>query len=54
MAFVEVAANSDSGAYQIDSASDVDALADLFAYRNTGTEENPVIERPLGEFPEKE
>ena len=39
---------------QIDNASDVDALADLFAYRNTGTEENPVIERPLGEFPEKE
>ena len=39
---------------QITNASDVDALADLFAYRNTGTEENPVIERPLGEFPEKE
>tara|TARA_X000001382_G_scaffold18821_1_gene11514 strand:+ start:112 stop:777 length:666 start_codon:yes stop_codon:yes gene_type:complete len=39
---------------QIDSASDVDALATLFTYTNTGTEENPVIERPLGEFPEKE
>ena len=39
---------------QIDGASDVDALAALFAYTNTGTEENPVIERPLGEFPEKE
>jgi hypothetical protein len=39
---------------QIDGASDVDALATLFAYTNTGTEENPVIERPLGEFPIKE
>ena len=39
---------------QIDGASDVDALATLFAYTNTGTEENPVMERPLGEFPIKE
>ncbi len=39
---------------QIDNASDVDALATLFAYTNTGTEENPVMERPLGEFPIKE
>ena len=39
---------------QITNASDVDALATLFAYTNTGTEENPVIERPLGEFPVKE
>jgi hypothetical protein len=39
---------------QIDNASDVDALATLFAYTNTGTEENPVMERPLGEFPVKE
>ena len=38
---------------QIDNASDVDALAALFTYTNTGTEENPVIERPLGEFPVK-
>ena len=35
----------------IDNASDVDALATLYAYVNTGTEENPVMERPLGEFP---
>ena len=35
----------------IDNASDVDALATLYAYVNTGTEENPVYERPLGEFP---
>ena len=39
---------------QIDNASDVDALATLFTYTNTGTEENPVLERPLGEFPVKE
>ncbi len=35
----------------IDNAGDVDALATLYAYVNTGTEENPVMERPLGEFP---
>jgi len=35
----------------IDNASDVDALATLYAYVNTGTVENPVMERPLGEFP---
>ena len=35
----------------IDNESDVDALATLYAYVNTGTEENPVMERPLGEFP---
>tara|TARA_E500000305_G_scaffold94407_1_gene83352 strand:- start:27 stop:653 length:627 start_codon:yes stop_codon:yes gene_type:complete len=39
---------------QIDNAADVDALAALFAYTNTGTEENPVYTRPLGEFPVKE
>jgi len=36
----------------IDGAADVDALAALYAYVNTGTEESPVMERPLGEFPE--
>ena len=35
----------------IDNSSDVDALATLYTYVNTGTEENPVFERPLGEFP---
>jgi hypothetical protein len=35
----------------IDGAADVDALAALYTYTNTGTEESPVIERPLGEFP---
>ena len=37
---------------QIDNAADVDALATLYAYTNTGTEESPVYTRPLGEFPE--
>lgn len=36
----------------IDGAADVDALAALYTYTNTGTEEFPVMERPLGEFPE--
>lgn len=35
----------------INNASDVDALATLYQYVNTGTESNPVMERPLGEFP---
>ena len=36
----------------IDNAANVDALAALYEYVNTGTEEEPVMERPLGEFPE--
>jgi hypothetical protein len=36
---------------QIDAASDVDALAALYVYTNTGTEEDPVYTRPLGELP---
>ena len=39
---------------QIDGAADVDALAALYTYVNTGTVESPVYERPLGEFPVKE
>ena len=35
----------------IGNAANVDALAALYAYVNTGTEESPVMERPLGEFP---
>ena len=35
----------------IDGAADVDALAALYEYTNTGTEEEPVYTRPLGEFP---
>ena len=37
----------------IDACNTVDELATLYQYVNTGTEENPVIERPLGEFPEE-
>ena len=36
----------------IDACTTVDELATLYKYVNTGTEENPVMERPLGEFPE--
>ena len=36
----------------IDGVADVDALAALYNYTNTGTEESPVYTRPLGEFPE--
>ena len=36
----------------IDACSTVDELAALYEYVNTGTEENPVMERPLGEWPE--
>jgi hypothetical protein len=36
---------------QIDGAADVDALAALYEYTNTGTEESPVFTRPLGELP---
>ena len=35
----------------INNAANVDALAALYQYVNTGTEENPVMERPLGEWP---
>ena len=36
---------------QIDAVSDVDALAALYVYTNTGTEESPEFTRPLGELP---
>ena len=35
----------------ITNASNTPALETLYTYVNTGTEENPVIERPLGELP---
>jgi hypothetical protein len=38
----------------ITNASDTPALETLYTYVNTGTKENPVIERPLGEFPRLE
>ena len=39
---------------QITNAADTPALETLYTYVNTGTEENPVIERPLGELPRLE
>ena len=36
----------------IDACTTVDQLKALYEYTNTGTEENPVITRPLPEFPE--
>ena len=35
----------------IDGAATIEALEALFIYINTGTDENPVTARPLGEFP---
>ena len=35
----------------IDGAADAAAMETLYTYTNTGTEENPVITRPLGEWP---
>jgi hypothetical protein len=46
-----VRAKCNSMQVQIDNASDVDELAALYAYVNTGTEESPVMEKPLGEWP---
>ena len=49
----DVRAKSNEMETAVDNAADVDALATLYAYVNTGTEENRVIERPLGEFPKE-
>ena len=38
----------------ITNAADTPALETLYTYVNTGTEENPVMERPLGELPRLE
>ena len=35
----------------IDGAADAAAMETLYTYTNTGTEENPVYTRPLGEWP---
>ena len=35
----------------IDGAADAAAMETLYTYTNTGTEENPVMTRPLGEWP---
>jgi len=48
----DVRTASNSMESKIDACSTVDELATLYEYVNTGTEEEPVMERPLGEFPE--
>ena len=47
-----VRAKCNSMQVQIDNASDIDELVALYTYVNTGTEEIPVMERPLGEWPD--
>ena len=47
----DVRSKSNEMETQIDACTTVDELKTLYEYVNTGTEENPVIERPIGEFP---
>jgi len=49
----DVRAKSNEMETQIDACANVDELKTLYVYVNTGTEENPVYERPLVEFPEE-
>ena len=51
---VDVRTASNDMESKIDACSTVDELAALYQYVNTGTEEIPVMERPLGEWPELE
>jgi hypothetical protein len=48
-----VRAKSNEMETSIDNCTTVDELKALYEYTNTGTEENPVITRPLAEFPEE-
>jgi hypothetical protein len=48
-----VRAKSNEMETQIDACTNVDELKTLYEYVNIGTEENPVIERPLAEFPKE-
>ena len=49
----DVRAKSNQMETQIDACTNVDELKTLYEYVNTGTEENPVYERPLVEFPKE-
>ena len=49
----DVRAKSNEMETQIDACTNVDELKTLYEYVNIGTEENPVIERPLAEFPKE-
>ena len=47
----DVRSKSNEMETQIDNCTTVDELKALYEYTNTGTEANPVITRPLAEFP---
>ena len=49
----EVRTKSNEMETMIDACSTVEQLKSLYEYTNTGTEENPVITRPLPEFPKE-
>ena len=49
----DVRSKSNEMETQIDACTNVDELKTLYEYVNTGTEENPVYERPLVEFPKE-
>jgi len=49
----DVRAKSNEMETQIDACTTVDELKALYEYTNTGTEANPLITRPLAEFPEE-
>ena len=49
----DVRAKSNEMETQIDACTTIEQLETLYTYVNTGTEENPVIERPLAEFPKE-
>ena len=49
----DVRSKSNEMETQIDACTNVDELKTLYEYVNTGTEEDPVIERPLAEFPKE-
>ena len=49
----DVRSKSNEMETQIDNCTTVDELKALYEYTNTGTEANPIITRPLAEFPEE-
>ena len=49
----DVRSKSNEMETQIDNCTTVDELKALYEYTNTGTESDPVITRPLAEFPEE-
>ena len=49
----DVRSKSNEMETQIDNCTTVDELKALYEYTNTGTEQNPVMTRPLPEFPKE-